>query len=108
MENQSNHLRSVKRAKIEATILNEWFLSLMFVYLNMREIVTMDTAICNKLDRDIWLACISKDADSVPTKIQPYLTKDRPIEWCSKKHVQFRNLKLNFNVEGCSISPSRA
>lgn len=74
-----------KRLKSETTVFSEWFLSILLSYLNMRDMVAMDSALCNKYHRAKWLECIVKDFGSVSTKIQPYLTTDLPIEWCSKK-----------------------
>ena len=94
-----------KRLRTEAIIFNnEWFLSLLLEYLNMKEIVTLDSSICSKSYREVWLKCIVKDTKSVSTKVEPYLNNDQSIEWCSKKNVKFRLLTLNYRTRPCSIT----
>lgn len=90
-----NNVALKKRMTTEATVFNEWFLSILLEYLNMKEIVILDSAICNKPDRNKWLECIAKDMGSVATKIQPYLRDDGPIIWCSKRNVQFKCLAID-------------
>ena len=106
LKNNIRNSCSQKRVKKETFILCEWFLSVLMDYLNMREIVAMDSAICNKSDRDIWLKCIAKGIGSVSTKIQSYFHNDRPIEWCSNKNVQFASLCLDFSERTSMITAS--
>ena len=88
------HAALEKRLKTEATFYHEWFLSILLEYLNINDIVILDSAICNKLGREKLLECIAKDMGSVTTKIQPFLRKDGPITWCSKRNVQFKFLTI--------------
>ena len=89
---------SLKRLRKQRVIFSEYFLSNLLEYLNFKEIARVDSAICNKSDRNIWLECIAKDFGSVSTKVQPYVTSDQPIKWCSKRNVQFKYLSLQPNL----------
>lgn len=80
----------------QATIFSEWFLTKFMSYLNMKDIVAIDSAICNKSGRNVWLNCIAKDIGSLSTKIQPYLINYYSINWCSQKNIQFICLNLEF------------
>ena len=103
--------RSKKRLRTsagQATVCSEWFLSILLDYLNMKEIITLDSAICNKSDRDIWLECIAKDMGSTSTKMQQYLSSDEQIKWCYNKHVQFICLLMDHSLTPCSITASGA
>ena len=93
--NSNSNSPSPKMTRNEKFIvLNEWFLTVLLYYLDMKEIVAMDSAICNKSDRDMWLKCITKGIGSVSAKIQWYLTSDESIQWCFKRNVRFEYLDL--------------
>lgn len=109
--NKMKNVPSKKRLRTGAgqtIVLSEWFLSILLDYLNMREIVTLDSAICNKFDRGKWLECIAKDMGSTSTKIQRYLNNDEHMKWCYKKNVQFRYLLIDHSIRPCSITSNGA
>ena len=87
-----------------ATVFNEWFLSNFLGYLNVGEIVRLDSAICNKSDRPNWLECIAKDIGHVSTKFQSCITNDATIKWCSMKKIKFKHLNMNCSDVPCSIT----
>ena len=101
-----------------SVMFSEFFLPNLLSYLTMKDIVHMDTSICNKSIREMWLKLIANDIGSVSTKIQPYFTHDRPIKWCSIRNFQFQCLDLDcgatlkgFLFEGCkqvNITPHGA
>ena len=84
-----------------SVMFSEFFLPNLLSYLTMKDIVHMDTSICNKSVREMWLKIIAmkylEDSviDSVSTKIQPYFIDDRPIKWCSIRNFQFQCLNLD-------------
>ena len=77
-------------------MFSKWILSVLLNYLKLKEIIAMDSAICNKSDRKTWLECIVQDFGSVSTKIQPYLCNGRAMEWCFVRGVKFIDLDLTF------------
>ena len=76
----------------QTVVFSKWFLSKLLNFLDFIEIAKMDTAICNKFYRPIWLKCIAKYLELVPTFLK--VTNDRPLRWCSNKHLRFRYLEL--------------
>ena len=106
MRTNTNNSYSQKRSRKKGAVslFNEWFLSILLSYLNMREIIVLDSAICNSFDRKLWLVCIAKDFGSVATRIQPYLTRNGTVTWCSKRRVKFSCLKLDIKRRSCPIT----
>ena len=87
------------------TLFSEWFLPILLEYLNIKDIVAMDSAICNKADREQWLKCIAKDNGSVISdKIKRFPISDRLIQWCYLRKIQFKYLDLKFHHSSFSIS----
>lgn len=87
-----------KRVRKEHSVLSEWFLSKLLDYLNIQEIRSLDSAICNKSDREVWLECIARNYGSLSTKVEPYvfIRGDRAIKWCATRNVRFEKLDLFF------------
>lgn len=97
MKNKASKSNSKKRLKTAKFDFNEWFISLLLNYLDMTDIVAMDSALCNKSIRKMFLECIANDISSVSSQIQPYLTNDQSIEWCSNRNLHFKCLELDFS-----------
>lgn len=81
--------------KMESFIVTEWFLSMLLDYLEIPDIGNMDSAICNKSNRAVWLECIANDLGSVSTKLRQEVIHDEAIEWCSKRNVRFKCLEIS-------------
>ena len=87
----------------QTVVFSEWFLTKLLDYLNMREIVSLDSAICNKSDRVYWLKCIAKNVGSVSNKVHGYVTDIAQREkynsnvwiWNHWEIVQIRNTLLD-------------
>ena len=100
---------STKTIRMETVFFSsEWFLSIILDYLSMRDIVILDSAICNKSNRAVLLKCIAKDIGSVSSKLQSCLTNDKTISWCFKRNVQFKHLDIKYNLRQYSITTSGA
>ena len=84
---------------VETVLFSDFFLSQLLSYLGIRDIVTMDTAICSKSIRDIWLKHIANGIGSVCYKIQPFLLNDGSIKWCSSRSLQFKYLDLDYGYK---------
>ena len=78
----------------QTVVFSEWFLTKLLDYLSMREIVSLDSAICNKSDRVYWLKCIAKNVGSVSTKVHGYVTDDESARWCAERKIQFKCLDM--------------
>jgi hypothetical protein len=94
--------------KFESFIFIEWILSRLLDYLDFIEIARMDSAFCNTLYRVIWLKLIAKDVGSVSNKVQRYITNNESIEWCLKRKVQFKCLKIPSNNDLMLTSSRKA
>ena len=105
METRSNSTKRMKMEKQEEArmkmekqeivllvVFSEWFLSIFVNYLMIKEIARIDSAICNKSYRPIWLECIAKYFGLVPTLL--VVTNDQPLRWCANKIFRFQSLKL--------------
>lgn len=77
-------------------LCSDWFLSTLFEYLSVRDIVHMDSAMYNKSYRSRWETCLSKDFGDLSNRIQVYLENDEAVKWCVKKNITFK--KLNFRL----------
>ena len=73
----------------------EWFLSTLFEYVDVRDVVYMDTAMCNKTYRPKWLECISQDFGDLSNRIQAYFRNVDCIQWCANNNIMFKKMHLN-------------
>ena len=95
LETSTNNSKRMKMNKQEI-VFSVWFLSKLLDYLDFIEIARLDTAICNTSYRVNWLEYIGKHVGSKSTKYQQQiLACDESIEWCSKRKVQFKCVKIN-------------
>ena len=61
MSFSEKHKQFEKSTRWLGLLSSDWFISILFQYLNVRNIVTIDSAMYNKYYRPKWEKCLSKD-----------------------------------------------
>lgn len=89
-----------KKTKLENTaavsfqlchlLSSEWFLPLLFGYLQVNEIVKLDS-VTRK-----WKLCYGNDFSSLSTRVQTFFINHKAIEWSIKKGIRFAVLHLTY------------
>ena len=87
-------------SQLESLLRSEWFLPFLFEYLEVAEIVQLDS-----LTRK-WKECRGNDFSALSYRIQTYFINHGAIEWAAKRDIRFEVLHLMY-IDGPELSSQR-